>query len=657
MAGIPTQTLRVLQHALELKAFTLPQLASDSGVSYETVKRTLRAEEERGTVERPGKTAVHGVGRPPEIWKVIDPVSIETRIANAQEAVGGIETDAPTTRKRLHVAPLDLSLAVAEDELVFAVRADDPEDAATFASRALTTLHETGIDPTASWNAPSATAPLVLERNLKTREARALIVKCVAEYIGSDEDTGFAGPLWRRAFQALASVQLTDQAALHRQFLVDLVRLADERAFIRQANAHLELTEMLARMVLGAPGAASTGELTLSLRSESQVHREAVRAALAQLVSEVAAGERAFNRDATKNLQLLVRMAFPRGSETPAQVLQMLVDSLCVLATRTDTHVAGSAQETLLAVHQPRHVSFWHHLADATPAASHRTIFAGLSHISLEEAFSYLRDALARSVPVDEVGDVLLQVLPEIDLDARTDAQACFAEFLASVPGEQRNQLMATPLLAGLDWSSTPFERRLVSHFFAVLTRWRAFVRGEHTDDRVIAQTTALGQQLEMLAVETLPLLGGEEQRRLIQVLAPDIHRPAVAAVCVPVLLDLGLETELARTLVRTTTADDVAWASVMSWYLDVCPLDRLDSTKRSALLNALRTALSQYASTFLIGLAGRAAESQEELHELTENPEIEPRLRLELEMGMTDSYGTAAQELEAFAVAHGTYE
>ncbi|HEY6780584.1 MAG TPA: hypothetical protein VI111_06485, partial [Thermoleophilaceae bacterium] len=64
MAEIPTLTLRVLQVALDLRVFTMPQLASDAGVSYETVKRVLRAEEQGRTVERTGETAARRVGRP-----------------------------------------------------------------------------------------------------------------------------------------------------------------------------------------------------------------------------------------------------------------------------------------------------------------------------------------------------------------------------------------------------------------------------------------------------------------------------------------------------------------------------------------------------------------------------------------------------------------
>jgi hypothetical protein len=651
MADLPTQTLRVLRFALELEAFTMPQLASEAGVGYETVKRVLRAEEGH-TVRRTGDKTVQAIGRPAEVWALIDAAPIEARVAAAQEALSALEADTFVASEDREIAPADLYLAHAEDELVFALRADDPDDAAVFAAQALATLDEAGIMPPESGDPLSTSATLVDKWNLSTREARARIVKSVAEYVRSNEAQGLAGPLWRQAFRALASVELADQAALQRRFLVDLVRLADEHTHRIEALPHPELVDLLVRSVSGADGAPSCEELVSSLQSESQLSREAVRAALGQVVAEVAGGDRAIDRVATTNLLFLAQAAFPHGSETSEEVLQALVEGLCTLAVDADEQLAARAQDTLLAIHQPRQVSFWRRLAEASQLAPHRVAFVGLSHISVEEAFAYLRDALAGSASLEEVREALREGLPKVDRESRTAAQECFAEFLASISAEGRSQLVAVPALAGLDWPPPPFERPLVRHFFAMLTRWRAFVHGKHTDSRVLAQRDALGRELERLGVEVFPLLEDGEQRRLSYVLASEIHEPAAAAVCVTVLLELGLEADLARSLIEATAADDEAWASVTAWYLDVAPLDRLSSRQRSSLLNALRAALDRQESTFLIGLAGRAAESQEELRELTENPEIDSMLRFELEVEMTGSYGTAGQELVEVAAA-----
>ncbi|HEY6780506.1 MAG TPA: hypothetical protein VI111_06085, partial [Thermoleophilaceae bacterium] len=595
---------------------------------------------------------------PAALWTVVDSTSIKERLRAARETLNGLDrSTAGGAIQRLEIADVDLRLAQAEDELVVALRADNPEDAAAFAAQALATLEEAEIAPMPR-SSPATLVGSTERRNLPTREARARAVATVAEYVKSNEVEGIAGPYWRAAFVALSSVELSDQPAFHRQLLIDLVRLADARASKHHIHmlTHVELVNVLTRTVADGDGIPSFEELVSSLQSGSQAGREAARAALAQVVDDTARDGRGIDPATAENLLLLVQVAFPRGSEVAERVLEALVGGLCGLATHQDGQIAARAQETLVAIHQPRDAAFWRRLAETPHLASRRIAFVGLSHVSVEEAFSYLREMIVTgSASLEEICDALREGLPAIDREDRASAQESFAEFLASVSAEERNQLVAVPAIVGLDWPAPPFERSLVRHFFAVLTRWRAFTHSKHDDSRAIALRDALGREVERRADEVLPLLEDEERRRLNYALTTEIHQPAAAAVCVPMLLTLGLETDLARSLVEATTADDEAWARAITWYFDVCPRDKLGDEQRSALLNALRAALEPQESTFLIGLAGRAAEvPREELRELIDNPKIDPHLRLELEMTMTKSYGTVTQELVAAASAGG---
>ena len=57
--------------AVELRSFTMPELAIAAAVSYETVKKVLK-DAEGVWVERTGETSAASVGRPPRIWRVSD---------------------------------------------------------------------------------------------------------------------------------------------------------------------------------------------------------------------------------------------------------------------------------------------------------------------------------------------------------------------------------------------------------------------------------------------------------------------------------------------------------------------------------------------------------------------------------------------------------
>lgn len=635
--------------ALQLDAFTMPQLAEHSGVSYETVKRVLRTQE-GNTMRRTGEKVTQAIGRPADVWEVTDKTSIEQRLGAANEVLREFDRGAALPEDAAAIQPADRSLAHAEDELVFALNADDPDDAAAFAVTALATLEEAGIDVQAQ---PPAVNGLAEKRNLPIRQARGAIVKHVAEYIRSAESIGFAGPLWRQAFGAVASVELPEQTSLQRRFLIDLVRIVDERAFAHgiQALPQSEIVDLIVRTVSDDPEVPSSDEMIAVFRRDTQAGREAMRRALALLVADIAAREGYLNPKATENLLRVTSAAFAPGFEASGDVLETLVDALCTLAVNTDAALARRAQETLLAIHEPRRPSFWHGLLHSR-LASNRIAFVALSRISLDEAFDYLRTALNRTASLEEVSTALCEGLPEIAEEAHVALQERFAEFLATIPGAQRDQLIGVPALAGLDWPAPRFEQFLARNLFGMLARWLAFARSDHDDDRVLGMRHRLESEIKRVAIEVFSLLSDGEQRRLSHLLVREVYQPPTAALCVPVLLDLGLEADLARSLTDATNDDEEAWASIMNWYLNVCPRGDLSPSHRIALFNSLSAALED-GSSFVIGLAQRTAGSREKFYELTENPALTSPFKARLEMKMTDSYADVAQELADVAAAY----
>src|SRR4051812_40109801 len=93
MADTSTQTLSVLRTALKLRAFTMPELTTASGASYETVKRVVRHGQE-GMFERTEETVRGAMGRPAALWRVGDAEAIERRLKQASAA---LEAERATT--------------------------------------------------------------------------------------------------------------------------------------------------------------------------------------------------------------------------------------------------------------------------------------------------------------------------------------------------------------------------------------------------------------------------------------------------------------------------------------------------------------------------------------------------------------------------------
>jgi hypothetical protein len=225
MADFAAQTLRVLRHALELEQFTAPELATVSGASYETVKKVLRTEKD-STIVQTGEKASSGPGRPAEIWQVSDARAIAVRLEDVRDQVQ--ELGAAASERRTDPEAL---LASAEDNILFALHSDDETDSRRNAAQALAALEDSQVDwatvPSEEDILPGLPART---RNLSSPVGRGWVLGTLAHYLASDESTGLAGPLWRRAFAALAAVDDPTQDALHKRFLVELVRHVDARA-------------------------------------------------------------------------------------------------------------------------------------------------------------------------------------------------------------------------------------------------------------------------------------------------------------------------------------------------------------------------------------------------------------------------------------------
>jgi hypothetical protein len=613
MADIAAQTLRVLRCAVELGEFTKTELADQADVSYETVKRVLR-NEAGATIARTEQTSTGGVGRPATIWAVIDSDAIAERLRLAAQEVE------PSAEDRAPTRTLDDDLALAEDYVVLALEADIESDARDYARRALAAL---GDARPAGEQTPG--------RNLPVREARSLIVVALAEYVLGDETAGVAGESWRRAFSAIEAVDLPEEAAMHKRFLIDLVYLATQRAPFGMLPI-AELVELLAAEI-----ATKQPPLIVGL-ADSAAGREAITLALARLVSDVVDGSRDLDADAMLNLCDVIPQAVVRG-DAPDE----LVEALCALALRGPDEVTDAVVNALVDIGEPRRHAAWARVAGLNGSLRlHRALFAGLSRTNPGAAYSYVRDVLEAGVPLEAVLDVLVDELPSIAAVHGRSAEEQFGAFLAGLPDEQRSFLLAAPRNAGLRWSAAELDRALIARFFSALTHWRSFVRSDHDDDRL-----ALGQTVVELVGQIDSLLDGEQRRRAVRALAEESPTAKGASVGVPALLELGCEEEIAGSVVSRRPRDSQIWASVADWYLDVCPRDKLELPQKVALLNAFRPLLGFHHRGLVTRLRERSPATLPELFELKN---IDPGLLYRMELDVSGGYRGDASRLQELA-------
>jgi hypothetical protein len=79
------QAIAALRQALVLRSFSVPQLALESGLSYDAVRRTLERED-GSTVRRTSETTFAGIVPATEVWEVSDPAALAARLEAAGAA-------------------------------------------------------------------------------------------------------------------------------------------------------------------------------------------------------------------------------------------------------------------------------------------------------------------------------------------------------------------------------------------------------------------------------------------------------------------------------------------------------------------------------------------------------------------------------------------
>jgi hypothetical protein len=462
MADTSTKTLSVLTTALELRAFTMPELTIASGASYETVKRVL-GQGQGGMFERTEKMVRGAMGRPAALWRVGDADAIERRLNQAGaalEAERATTTDGEAAQDDGE-APEDLAaerqLAAAENDLLFGFASEHEEDAVYYARRALEELSRTGIEVQV---APVDGPEFGLRRNLPSAVGRASVVAAVAQYLASGEAESLGGPEWRRAFGAIAAVESADSNALHKRFLVGLVRVADQRAAESEAPIEEFAESLLAE---AAEGTLDRAKVSLLL----------------DLVS----------RD-----------------DLEADVAEDLVDAACLLARGGDDEVAAQAAETLAAIGQPRDPAFWVELlANGRTGLTAATLFERLGEGDLRAAFSFLGTALGHLVSPAEARDALRSALPAIYADAGSREQGALEEFLASLPG-----LIAT---GHHDQTDLLIVNDIVADARAIIGDEEEFAR-----TRELLAREAMTPETAATAVPALMAVGGETElaRRVV---------------------------------------------------------------------------------------------------------------------------------------------
>jgi len=567
----------VLRLVLDVGSFTIPQLVSLTGIGHEIVARTLEAALGDG-IKRTDEVTAGGLAAPARIWVVDDPGALEARLSDRGRPAARTAAFAPRPEA-------ERELAAAEDAVVIALQARRPEHAAEFADQAAAALRRSGIAPTGDER-----LPLGAKRNLKPVDARACSVAALSTYLRSREAEGLSGPLWRQAFSTVAAVDLPEEGAFQKRLLADLVRVADERAVARFAEA-----------------AAGDGEQLVRTAHE----------------------------------------AYGLSTEVP----EALVDGLARLATGEDRLLAERARQALIAIAQPRDESFWRALAGTAHPAPQQVVFRGLSRFDLKAAFAYLLE----QITTDEAGiaaavTTLQACLPALAEEAPVLAEDLFAALLASLTADDRGVLMAAPVLAGLSWAPSAFERPLGRRLLAAISRWGALLGGGHSDARVRREIKALGREIRSLGPQTFPHLGAVERRYAVELLLDWIADEAGADVAVPVLVGIGRAADVARAVAECHPSGEGA----ARWYLQACPTNRLEAQQRDALLGELNAALQPHAG-FLDALENHATESHRELPELTENVRIDHRRRARVQMALDGAaFPEPRNELDRIAASAG---
>lgn len=644
-------TRRVLGAAAELGEFTTAELASVSGASYEMVQELLDAEKGR-SVENRRERATHFTGRRAEIWYVSDEASLRKRLAAGGEPVSASVKRSPAAD------PLNDALAAVEDDLFVAFGYIDDRTARDLARRALLTVEGTGIE----WrraqvgDVPTGAAALP-KRNLTSSTARACVAGSIAEYLASDEEEGLHGPLWRRAFFTVAAIYNPLQAELHKQLLVELVRIAEFRTSEGESLSNSSIAEVADHIFhqAHAPDAAHT--LVDMIADESEADRQALRSGAVRIVSDLAQGERRLSRDAVRALFSFVARLFEPGSPRPATELRQVTEALCAVAMARDPEAAVAAQEALVAIGQPRQREFWLTLSD-DPANHTRDdlIFRGIAQTDLSGAFEHLTERLARGESVYKIRSTLVSALAPACAGAGPEAQEHFADFLAGVTEKNdRLTLAAVPAMAGLDWPLPNLDYRLARQFFGALASWRASLHSDHRDE-MASQRALLASRLRRLAPAVIPALTSADRDLAIEGLLEEVTVPAADPLPIAVLLSVNRADVVAHQAAAACARTSTPGESAAGWYVHSRDALRLAPRERRMLLQELYKALPRpYGDAFIRDVADNS--SAEDLNTLAEYAPITEHVRAYADTIAYGVFTPAAPDLDAIAISESYME
>lgn len=604
---VATESLRVLQWMLRLTTFTMSELASASGASYETVKRVVASEDAKTLTRGGTRGSASGRGRPHAVWVVADEGAIKARLERARIA---------TDPSRSTMSPSNLvieHLESAEDHALLALTAESLADSKSYAEtslRALARCTDFVSRPDES-GGPSW---------VRKRES---IVRAIARVLDPQANPGASAEPFAEALEALASFDYAPHDALHKQFLIGLghhyvkTRLVPPRPQLEHLPTAIKLEEVLYQLADG-------GRLDLALLEEPAPVAsallecpETIANLLTPYVTNVAEWEAG---DAERLIQFTTWLSRTLSSRF-AYENALSVGLLKAISRLPRPDVALLAQSGLAQLGMATGSDFWRELIDNPKYVSplRRTAFVGLAHSDIASAFAYLDDELRGGCTREDLTSLLAETLPKLAASGGVLLQEAYADFVASRPHDERVPLQLLPEEAGLEWSSVPSEERLTSQYLSRIMRWHELGQGQGQGQAENEATKELRRSLAAdivgAAERMFPLLGSSADAVVSEWLTKGIANTDGAALGVSALLRAGRADYIAkRVLEELPDVVDVP-SELATWYLTVSPRPGLEDEQRVALAKALYDSLSRSdATVFAVEVARHSVDGAVEL-------------------------------------------
>lgn len=658
----PSESLRVLQWMLQLHRFTMPELSSTSGATYETVRRVVGQEEGRGTLTRAGsEPPVSGTGRPRVLWEIADSGPLRDRLSQVRDLVGMLESDvsSPLSSTQLH-------LQDAEDNALRALSALSTEDAEGYAQRAIYDLDQIW-PPSTEDDTPDPAAEVTSDRQKLVR----LLTRAILSHDSSPESAHLI-----EVVDFLEEFDYPPHDAFHKQMALGIIRhsemlrnlgsnkspaqLAGESSTLSQLRDYLNdpkkepstAAEQMAKHVIRSGHIpAVTGVLISQIRSSEELNTEA--------------------------LERLIRLAscLLKHASIPLGVADHLHSSLEHLAAaRPSTAGARVAIDALASSHRNCPVSFWQEILDVymSDPAIRLTALEGMAHKDLGSAFSFINDQVrSRRFAEDDLRQVLVDLLPKLAQEGAGIAlQELYADFVAAQPSARLRSLLAgLPHEIGLAWSSAPAEERTISRYLGEVWHWSEQMRVAPTapgHDKAPEQIE-LAEDLIANTYRLFEILPARTQTVVCDLLTDRLDDPKAAYVAVKSLLSVRRVESLVTRLFQTVGRDPDRLAE---WYFASAPIDDLSEDERSDLLGALLTPLDRNARAVFtknlcsrpfdtrsfdaaLSLVGTAALDAELLSAVLEwsNPTIRDSSQILLELAYGDESVTSGSTSSSAAM------